>query len=50
MFIFKNCDLIYVEKCSKKFNFSILDLLDKSDNKSEDMITILEHIHDICKP
>lgn len=41
-----NIDHPYVEECSRKSNFSILDLLDKSENKSEDMITILEHIHD----
>lgn len=41
-----NIDHPYVEECSRKSNFSILDLLDKSENKSEDMISILEHIHD----
>lgn len=30
---------------SEKSEFAILDMLDKSENKAEDMITILEHIH-----
>jgi len=35
----------HIDECSKKSDFAILDLLDKSENKSEDMISILEHIH-----
>lgn len=30
---------------SRKSDFVVLDLLDKSNNTSEDMISILEHIH-----
>lgn len=30
---------------SRKSNFVVLDLLDKIGNKSEDVISILEHIH-----
>lgn len=29
----------------RKFDFVVLDLLDKSENKSEDMIFILEYIY-----
>lgn len=35
----------HLNELSGKSNFAILDMLDKSENKSEDMITILEHIH-----
>ncbi|KAK3099437.1 hypothetical protein FSP39_004353 [Pinctada imbricata] len=35
----------YLEQMSKKSDFAVLDLLDKNENKSEDMISILEHIH-----
>jgi hypothetical protein len=35
----------HIDECSKKSDFAILDLLDKSENKGEDMISILEHIH-----
>ena len=37
----------HLQEMSKKSDFVILDLLDKSENKSEDMISILEHIHHI---
>ncbi|XP_041357523.1 LOW QUALITY PROTEIN: uncharacterized protein LOC121374491 [Gigantopelta aegis] len=36
----------HLSETSKKSDFAILDLLDKSENKSEDMISILEHIHE----
>jgi hypothetical protein len=35
----------HLDEMSRKSDFAVLDLLDKSENKSEDMITILEHIH-----
>lgn len=35
----------HLDEMSRKSDFVVLDLLDKSENKSEDMITILEHIH-----
>lgn len=35
----------HIQDLSKKSDFVILDLLDKNENKSEDMISILEHIH-----
>lgn len=35
---------------SKKSDYAILDLLDKSDNKSEDMISILQHVHQMYFP
>lgn len=36
----------HLEELSGKSNFAILDMLDKSENKAEDMISILEHIHE----
>ena len=42
----KNIVHPYTSETSKKSDFAILDLLDKSENKSEDMISILEHIHE----
>ena len=36
----------YLEESSKKSKYVVLDLLDKSENKSEDMISILEHVHE----
>lgn len=36
----------YLDESSKKSKYLILDLLDKSENKSEDMISILEHVHE----
>jgi hypothetical protein len=36
----------HIDDLSKKSDYAMLDLLDKSENKSEDMISILEHIHD----
>lgn len=44
----KVCSLLQkprLQDMLKKYDFVILDLLDKSENKSEDMISILEHIH-----
>lgn len=35
----------HLKELAEKSNFVLLDMLDKSENKSEDMITILEHIH-----
>jgi hypothetical protein len=35
----------HLKELSEKSNFALLDMLDKNENKSEDMITILEHIH-----
>ena len=35
----------HLNELANKSNFALLDVLDKSENKSEDMITILEHIH-----
>lgn len=48
---YENCLPKYIEhphlsELAKKSNFVVLDMLDKSENKAEDMITILEHIHD----
>lgn len=34
-----------MQELSTKSGFVILDLLDKIENKNEDMISILEHIH-----
>lgn len=34
-----------MQELSTKSDFVILDLLDKSENKNEDMISILEHIN-----
>ena len=36
----------YIAETSKKSEFAILDLLDKSENKSDDMISIMQHIHE----
>ncbi|XP_021373030.1 uncharacterized protein LOC110463019 isoform X2 [Mizuhopecten yessoensis] len=36
----------FLKETSQKSDFAILDLLDKSENKTEDMISILENIHD----
>ena len=36
----------YMTQTAKKSDYAILDLLDKSESKSEDMISILEHIHE----
>lgn len=35
----------HLKELAEKSNFVLLDMLDKSENKSEDMITILEHIY-----
>ena len=35
----------HMDEMASKSNFVVLDLLDKNENKSEDMISILEHIH-----
>ena len=42
----KNIVHPYMDQTAKKTDFAILDLLDKSENKTEDMISILEHIHE----
>lgn len=42
----KYLDHPHIEETSKKTNYFIVDLLDKSENKSEEMISILEHIHE----
>ncbi|XP_070545028.1 uncharacterized protein [Ptychodera flava] len=36
----------YVEQTKQKSEIVILDLLDKSENKSDDMISILQHLHE----
>ena len=36
----------HIAETSKKTDYAILNLLDKSENKSDDMISILEHIHE----
>lgn len=36
----------HLDELSGKSEFAILDMLDKSENKAEDMIAILEHIHE----
>lgn len=38
----------YMDEMCKKSEYRIIDLLDKSENKSEDMISILQHIHKHC--
>lgn len=38
----------YMDEMCKKSEYRIIDLLDKSENKSEDMISILQHIHEHC--
>lgn len=38
----------YMDEMCKKSEYRIIDLLDKSENKSEDMISILQHIHKQC--
>lgn len=38
----------YMDEMCKKSQYRIIDLLDKSENKSEDMISILQHIHKHC--
>jgi hypothetical protein len=45
-FIPKHIEHPHMQEVSKKSDFVILDLLDKSENKNEDMISILEHIHE----
>lgn len=42
----KHIDNPHIEKTSKKAKFFIVDLLDKSENKTDEMISILEHIHE----
>ena len=42
----KNIDHPYICQTAKKSDYAILDLLDKSENKSDDMISILENIHE----
>ena len=42
----KYLDHPHIEEISKKSNYFIVNLLDKSKNKSEVMISILEHIHE----
>lgn len=44
-FIPKYIDHPHMQVMSQKSSYAILDILDKSENKSEDMISILEHIH-----
>ncbi len=36
----------HLDEVSRKTDFAILDLLDKSENKADEMITIMEHIHE----
>lgn len=38
----------YMTELSQKSEYRVLNLLDKSENKSEDMISILQDIHDKC--
>lgn len=42
----KYIDHPHIEETSKKTKFFIDDLLDKSENKTDEMISILEHIYD----
>ncbi|XP_062599089.1 uncharacterized protein LOC134260557 [Saccostrea cucullata] len=42
----KYLDHPHIEETSKKTKYFIADLLDKSENKSEEMISILQHIHE----
>lgn len=41
----KYIDYPHILVSTKKSDYAILDLLDKSENKSEDMISILQHVH-----
>ncbi|XP_069105154.1 uncharacterized protein [Argopecten irradians] len=41
----KHIEHPHLQEMSKKSDFAILELLEKNENKSEDMISILEHIH-----
>lgn len=36
----------HIHESSQKSDYAILDILDKSENKSEDMISILQYIHE----
>lgn len=38
----------YMNELSKESEFRVMDLLDKSENKSEDMISILQSVHKYC--
>lgn len=38
----------YMNELSKESEFRVIDLLDKSENKSEDMISILQSVHKYC--
>lgn len=38
----------HLKELAESSNFVLLDMLDKSENKSEDMISILVHIHANC--
>jgi hypothetical protein len=38
----------YMDEMCKKSEYRIMDLLDKSENKSDEMISILQHIHTHC--
>lgn len=42
----KFIDHPYVTELSKKSEYMIVDLLDKSENKTDEMISILEHVHE----
>lgn len=44
--VFVNIDYFYVEECSRKLYFLILDLFDKGEKKLVDMIIIFEYIYD----
>lgn len=40
----------HIHESSQKSDYAILDILDKSENKSEDMISILQYIHETFIP
>lgn len=42
----KYIDHPHIEETSKKTKFFIVDRLDKSENETDEMISILEHIHE----
>lgn len=46
----KYIDHPHILESAKKSDYTILDLLDKSENKSEDMISILQHVHQMYFP
>lgn len=45
LYLLEVIDYFYRVEMFRKFDFVVLDLLDKSENKSEDMIFILEYIY-----